>query len=51
MKDPKTTASAIATAVLSLLAYYNIVIPEAATVPLLAIGLVITGYFAADSAK
>lgn len=49
MKDVKTTSSAIATALLSVLAHYNIVIPEGATIWILAIGFAITGYFAADS--
>lgn len=51
MKDPKTTVTALVTGVVGLLAYFDVMVPEAWTLPIIIVGSVVLGFFAKDAKK
>lgn len=48
--DPKTTIAGILTGIFTLLAYFNYIVPEVLTIPILAAGVGIIAYLARDKA-
>lgn len=51
MTDPKTTLTAFFTGLFAILAYFGIIIPDWAFEPIIAVGIVILGWFSADKKK
>jgi hypothetical protein len=51
MKDWKTTVTAIVTGVCAILSSFGIVIPDTWTGIIIAVGVIILGYFASDQKK
>ncbi len=49
--DLRTSITAVVTGIMGLLSYFGIVIPEAWTLPIVSIGVVLIGLFAADGKK
>lgn len=51
MKDIKTTITAFVTGTTGLLAYFNILIPESYSMPIILVGTVLLGWFTKDKGE
>lgn len=49
--DWKTTVTGIVVGICTILAHYGIIIPESVTTIIIAVGVVLLGYFSRDSKK
>lgn len=48
MKDPKTTITGVVTAIVGLLAYFDVIIPDSWMMPIIFIGAAVLGWFTKD---